>query len=198
MVIGLAIPDGTVGVRGPGGDPSQRQAIYMYNTGTSHSASNTANTTHGVQYFGGADSTYIGQDPAGGRFFNGVIDDVRIYDYALERPPLEAMAVGGGKAVNPGRVRVARRSRLPPICTGSRRLLATAHDVYFGTSYTAVLNATTASPEYKGRQTAVSYHPTMTAATTYYWRVDEVAGDAGYQGRRLVVRHLARRSSRPA
>ncbi|MFI4911462.1 MAG: family 16 glycosylhydrolase [Sedimentisphaeraceae bacterium JB056] len=49
------------------------------------------------------------------------------------------------------------------------------HDVYFGTSYTAVLNATTSSGEYMGRFDPNSWTPsTLDYATTYYWRVDEI------------------------
>ncbi len=38
-------------------------------------------------------------------------------------------------------------------------------------------NATTNSPEFKGTQTATTYNPgTLSLNTTYYWRVDEMAG----------------------
>ena len=57
---------------------------------------------------------------------------------------------------------------------------ADSHDVYFGTSETAVSDATPASAEHKGNQTATTYDPGTlnTNWTTYYWRVDEhVDGD---------------------
>lgn len=51
---------------------------------------------------------------------------------------------------------------------------ATSHDRYFGTDQTAVQNATTASPEYKGNTPNPTYNPgALTASTTYYWRIDE-------------------------
>jgi len=51
---------------------------------------------------------------------------------------------------------------------------ATSHDRYFGTDQTAVMNATTASPEFKGNTPNPNYNPgALTASTTYYWRIDE-------------------------
>ena len=55
------------------------------------------------------------------------------------------------------------------------------HEVYFGTDYNAVLNATTSDKTgiYKGVQTGITYDPTptpkdsLTLNTTYYWRIDE-------------------------
>jgi hypothetical protein len=55
--------------------------------------------------------------------------------------------------------------------------VAESHDVYFGSDADAVMNATTASPEYKGSQALgeESYDPgKLTLNTTYYWRIDEV------------------------
>jgi len=47
-------------------------------------------------------------------------------------------------------------------------------NVYFGTSQTAVSNATTSSDEYMGRQDSNSYDPgTLGSNTTYYWRIDQ-------------------------
>jgi hypothetical protein len=51
---------------------------------------------------------------------------------------------------------------------------AKSHLVFFGTSQTAVNNATTSSPEYKGNQTALTYAlPTLAYDTVYYWRINE-------------------------
>src|SRR5437762_143409 len=56
---------------------------------------------------------------------------------------------------------------------GSQAATTNGNDVYFGTDATAVLNATHASPEWKGAQTATSYAcSSLTAGATYYWRVD--------------------------
>ncbi|OHB54581.1 MAG: hypothetical protein A2Y12_09670 [Planctomycetes bacterium GWF2_42_9] len=46
-------------------------------------------------------------------------------------------------------------------------------DVYFGTNFNNVKNATTASAEYKGNVYGGAYTPaTLAANTTYYWRID--------------------------
>ena len=49
------------------------------------------------------------------------------------------------------------------------------HHVYFGTDFDDVNEATSASPEFKGRLTALNtfYMPTRSAGATYYWRIDE-------------------------
>ena len=49
------------------------------------------------------------------------------------------------------------------------------HDVYFGSTYSEVDNATTASAEFKGSQDGNEFEPgTMVLGDTYYWRIDEV------------------------
>ena len=54
---------------------------------------------------------------------------------------------------------------------------ANSHQVYFGMDEEAVMNATTASPEYKGNRTlgSESYDPgKLDWHTSYYWRVDAI------------------------
>ena len=59
---------------------------------------------------------------------------------------------------------------------GTATLGAASHHVYFGTSSAAVDSATTASPEFKGNQTANTYLAGgINPHLTYYWRIDEVA-----------------------
>ncbi len=55
---------------------------------------------------------------------------------------------------------------------------AKSHDVYIGTSYDNVFNATTKSSEYKGNQTGTTYalDDTYQSINTYYWRVDTIDG----------------------
>ncbi|MHC4323392.1 MAG: PA14 domain-containing protein [Planctomycetota bacterium] len=68
-------------------------------------------------------------------------------------------------------------AQMTAILTWSAGDSATSHEIYFGTDANAVLNATTASPEYKGTKPIGSenYDPGKLAwDTTYYWRVDEV------------------------
>ncbi len=53
---------------------------------------------------------------------------------------------------------------------------AASHNVYIGTSYDSVFNATTSSAEFKGNQTGTSYalDETYQSLDAYYWRVDTV------------------------
>ena len=52
---------------------------------------------------------------------------------------------------------------------------AASHNVYVGTSYNAVNNATTSSSEFKGNQSASVYNAgTLNYGQSYYWRIDEV------------------------
>ena len=51
------------------------------------------------------------------------------------------------------------------------------HNLYFGTSSNAVVNATTNSPEYQGVVAAANFTlPLLKTNATYFWRVDEVSG----------------------
>lgn len=55
---------------------------------------------------------------------------------------------------------------------------AKSHDVYIGTDYNSVANATKSSAEYKGSQTGTKFglDDSYSSINTYYWRVDEVDG----------------------
>jgi hypothetical protein len=54
-------------------------------------------------------------------------------------------------------------------------LFAAEHDVYWGTDFDTVSNATTASAAYRGRQPDTMYAlERLEFGTTYYWRIDEV------------------------
>jgi hypothetical protein len=55
------------------------------------------------------------------------------------------------------------------------RIDSAGQDVYFGTDFNSVKNATTStSGIYKGRQSAFTYNPGSLTEDTYYWRVDQV------------------------
>lgn len=65
------------------------------------------------------------------------------------------------------------------------------HDVYLGTDFSAVQNATRFSPEYQGVVSGTTFDPgTLDVNTTYYWRIDEVKGNhtgvADFNGDRRV------------
>ncbi|HUU18755.1 MAG TPA: LamG domain-containing protein [Sedimentisphaerales bacterium] len=110
------------------------------------------------------------------QLFDGLIDDVRIYNRALTQAEIaEIMVVPEASRSKPsnGAVDVKQIQ----ILSWSPGDYAVSHEVYFGTEEEAVRNADTASSEYKGSWNlgSESYDPGMLEwDTTYYWRVDEV------------------------
>jgi hypothetical protein len=83
-----------------------------------------------------------------------------------------------GKAGNPSPGNGAVDISPNTILNWTPGLVAGSHDVYFGTNFSAVSDANTSWPEYKGNQplASVSYDPPglLELARTYYWRIDEV------------------------
>ena len=110
------------------------------------------------------------------QLFEGLIDDVRIYDRALTQAEIAGiMAVQEAGSPNP--YNGATGVKHTPVLKWKAGDNAASHEVYFGTDADAVKNATTASPEYKGTKILgdESYDPGQLAwATSYFWRVDEV------------------------
>ncbi|HUS71559.1 MAG TPA: LamG-like jellyroll fold domain-containing protein, partial [Sedimentisphaerales bacterium] len=105
--------------------------------------------------------------------FDGIIDDVRLYNYALDRDAVLAI-IDGGRAENPGPFDTEMDSPHSATLQWKQGATAIYQDVYFGTSLDAVTNATVNSPEYKGRQSETSYVPTVKKNTEYFWRIDQV------------------------
>jgi hypothetical protein len=105
--------------------------------------------------------------------FDGVIDDVRIYNYALDISAIQVV-IEGGQAENSrpfdSEENVPQRATLSWV-SGAASI---SHDVYFGTGYNAVANADTTSAEYIGRQTETFYVPFLDTNTTYFWRIDQI------------------------
>jgi hypothetical protein len=105
--------------------------------------------------------------------FDGIIDDVRIYNYPLDVNAVLAI-MGGGCAENPHPYDTEIDAPQCATLSWVPGAIAIYQDVYFGTNRDAVASATTSSPEYKGRETENSYVPTMKKNTQYFWRVDQV------------------------
>jgi len=109
--------------------------------------------------------------------FDGTIDEVMIYNRPLSAEDVnELYRYGpGGKAFNPEPADNASYVVPEPILRWAAGKDEASQDVYFGTSPSAVLNATKSSDEYKGNQAETSYNPGVLEFTrTYYWRIDEV------------------------
>jgi len=70
---------------------------------------------------------------------------------------------------------------------------ATSRDVYFGTSFAAVTDATAVSAEFKGNQTSTMFDPTGDLAndTEHFWRIDEIGPGGKTKGAVLAFRTAA-------
>jgi concanavalin A-like lectin/glucanase superfamily protein/PA14 domain-containing protein/peptidase C25-like protein/BACON domain-containing protein len=178
---GLTVPDNQWVFVALVVEPTQA-TIYMYD-GILHWATNTM--THEVCSF--ALESAIGRDRSG-REFTGAIDEVRIYNYVLDATAIAALVQGGrAEHIMPfdDAVNVSF-----PILSWAGGATAVQFDVYVGAGYDAVANATTSSPEYRGRQTKNEYQlPILYKNTDYYWRIDCV--DASNNVTAGVVWHFS-------
>jgi hypothetical protein len=122
-------------------------------------------------------SVTIGRRSRGGTFFNGMIDDVRLYDRALTAGQINVVLAGGapvyGKAENPSPADGARAVTMPLLQWGAGEN-ALFHSVYIGTS-----PELTEANLVSSRQmlTMLYYVQGLQPGTTYYWRVDEIEKD---------------------
>lgn len=134
------------------------------------------NVAHAVEEFDAA--LVIGSDPTGGRFFSGGIDDVRVYSYALTQAQIEAVAQGGS-ADAPRPPHLDNETPRHPVLQWSPGFQVTGQDLYFGFDAAAVAAATPASPEFRGRQSALDLHSLAELApqSTHHWRVDSYLTD---------------------
>jgi hypothetical protein len=144
-------------------------------------ASGTTNTL--PRDLGNTTQNWLGRSEYGAdAYYQGLLDDLRIYDRALTAEEIAtAMAGGGGytAAANPipadKATDVSRETNL----SWGIGLYAATHDVYLGTSLDDVSSAARANPLgvlARQGQDANSYDPPtrLELGQTYYWRVDEV------------------------
>ena len=116
-------------------------------------------------------------------YFNGSLDDFRIYDYPMSADEIittmrgDPMLAWNAKPADGTTPDV--REALPLSWSGGEK--ASQHDVYFGTDADTVDNADTSTPEiYRGRQAGASYTPSEGVewgGGPYYWRIDEFNND---------------------
>jgi len=118
---------------------------------------------------------------ATGRLLHGLLDDIQIYDNALT--PLEIQAIMAGLAdksvaKDPIPEDTATDVHRDAVMSWGAGAYAATHDVYFGTSFDDVNNASRADPMgalVNQDQTATEFDPQgLVYGQTYYWRIDEV------------------------
>ena len=137
-------------------------------------------------YYGTIGAHYKRSDGAPKSFFDGLIDDVRIYDRILsEEDILEITGLSGVKATEPSPADGQQLDVAEGVVLSWKPgVEADKHDVYFGAGFDDVVGAdptTDPGGVYKGRQDPNQYAVGMTLdfGKTYYWRIDEVGGSPG-------------------
>jgi hypothetical protein len=118
---------------------------------------------------------------------DGKIDDVRIYNHALDQVDIQAimLQVGGGYAYAMGPSPDDGAIHEDTWVTLSWRPgdFAVSHDVYLGDNLDNINGASRDSEEFRGNQTSTfyvagfpgfAYPDGLVPGTTYYWRIDEV------------------------
>ena len=129
-------------------------------------------------------SVTIGMRSRGGTFFNGLIDEVMIYDNALteDEIPKIMMGVGDfGKASRPEPADGALYADTWVTLSWKAGDFAVSHDVYMGDNFNDVDNGTgdtfranQATTFYVAGFPGYAFPDGLVPGTTYYWRIDEV------------------------
>jgi hypothetical protein len=119
----------------------------------------------------------------GHQFYNGDIDDVRIYNKTLTQQEIQNVMRGDlfvAWKPSPANGSTTNFDDALPL-SWSAGDKAAQHDVYFGTDKNAVDNADTSTADiYRGRQNGTSYTPpegVEWGGGPYYWRIDEYNTD---------------------
>jgi hypothetical protein len=126
---------------------------------------------------------YIGENAqATGRFWNGLVDDVRIYNRALSEKEIQVVMTGVDEtpalAYEPNPADEAIDVSRDVILSWSPGEFADKHDVYLGTNSDSVENANRTdqlSALFSQGQDSNTLNPgRLEFGQTYYWRIDEV------------------------
>ncbi len=159
---------------------SSEELIELFLDGESvGSLANIANT---VDALGETTQNWVGRSQyAADPYFNGAVDDLRIYDIVLSAERIQKAMRGVSTGGASGPVPSDKATDVPRDVTLSWTAgeFAATHDVYFGTSLDDVNLASRADPRtalVSQGQMAATYTPPVRLdfETTYYWRVDEV------------------------
>ena len=134
---------------------------------------------------GGA-SLWVGDLDAVRNFpWDGILDEVRIYNHALSEVQILSAMLGKPwpYAIGPEPADGALHNDTWVTLSWTPAELAASHDIYIGENYDDVLNATRDSDIFQGNLTedfsiagfsGYPYPDGLVPGTTYYWRIDEV------------------------
>jgi hypothetical protein len=124
-------------------------------------------------------SLTIGRTHEADRCFLGMIDDVRLYDRALNAEEIKRMVQPSLQASLPYPPDGATGVIGTLLLRWTAGDMAVTHDVYFGTDEALVESADLSSPLYWGRQADARFSPAepLQSGGRYWWRVDEVEAD---------------------
>jgi hypothetical protein len=126
---------------------------------------------------------YLGQMANGGRTYRGLLDDVQIYGSALTEQEIQGVMAGGEAlslaAALPDPANQATEVPRDAVLSWLAGDRADKHNVYFGTVFDDVDQASSADPLgvlVGENQDETTYDPAglLEFSRTYYWRVDEV------------------------
>ncbi len=115
-------------------------------------------------------------------WYDGSIDDVRIYNRALAADEIVQIIAGNTALASEPNPEYASIIQMPDAVSlsWSPGDNAAEHDVYLGTEKKSVADADTSTTEiYRGTQGATSYTPPegFEWGQTYFWRIDEINND---------------------
>jgi len=124
------------------------------------------------------ESLYIAQNDSGADRFDGMLDDIRLYDYALSESAIETLYTGTyNYAYKPSPIDEGSADAGTVVLGWTAGNGADSHDVYFG------VDSTPDSSEFKGNQSGVSYSAgSLSEGVTYYWRIDEIIDSETHTG----------------
>jgi hypothetical protein len=138
---------------------------------------------HTANEFNLSGTIRLGRPVSRERFYTGLIDDVRVYNYVLSPDEIAIIMRGDVTLAWNPKPASGSTSNIDDVISISWSAgdNAAQHDVYFGTQKDTVADADASDTTdiYRGRQGAASYTPPegIEWGQTHYWRIDEYNTD---------------------
>ena len=145
-----------------------------------------ASTLYVLQDLGNTTLNWLGRSQYADPYFNGTLDDLRIYDQAMSPAAIQKIMRGDvATSLDPSPADKATDVPRDTVLGWTPGEFADTHNVYFGTVFDDINAADTTNPldVLVGQsQDANTYDPTerLELGQTYYWRVDEVNAPPDY------------------